>query len=224
MGEPFRLRTLDLASGKELWSRTFSGLPPVPFADPQGERLVLSWEAKSVGAWAAAKHTAAAKEALKKAKLTDQDSFLEALDAHTGKSLGGVLVQSGNGPENFDLVFSVGESIIFSRDAVRVYVYSLLNGELKAKLLGARPAANAESNLLALDTGSGKLAVYDLNTAIKLGEEVFPSPIIYTHFSADGQRLLVLTENQYAFVLDLRTVRQAHLLPPDCQEAQRVYR
>ena len=222
IGVPFRLRTLDLASGKELWSRTFSGLPPVPFADPQGERLVLSWEAKSAGAWAAAKHTTAAKEALNNAKLTDQDSFLEVLEARTGKSLGGVLVQTGSGPANFDLVFSVGESIIFSRDAVRVYVYSILDGKLKAKLVGARPSANAESNLLALDMGLGQLAIYDLNTTIKLDEEIVPDTIIYTHFSADGQRLFVLTENQYAFVLDMRSVRQARSLAPDCQEAQQL--
>ena len=93
-GVPFHLRALDAATGKELWSRSFTGVPPIPFADPQGERLVLSWKAKSAGAWAAAKHDPALKEVLKKAKLTDHDSFLEALDARTGKSVGGVLVQS----------------------------------------------------------------------------------------------------------------------------------
>jgi hypothetical protein len=101
----------------------------------------------------------------------------------------------------------VGQRIVFSRDAVRLQLYSLRDGQLKAKLLGIRPAANAQSNLLALDLGSGRLAIYDLDTAVKLDEQVFPAPIVYTHFSADGQRLLVLTENQYAFVLDVKDVR-----------------
>jgi hypothetical protein len=89
---------------------------------------------------------------MKKAKLTDHDSFLEALDARTGKSLGGVLVQSGASPANFDWLFSVGQAIIFSRDSVRVHVYSMQDGQLKAKLVGIRPSANAQTNLLALDT------------------------------------------------------------------------
>ena len=50
-------------------------------------------ESKSAGAM----HVAQAKDALKSTKLTDHDSFLEALDARTGKPLGGALVQSGIG-------------------------------------------------------------------------------------------------------------------------------
>jgi hypothetical protein len=210
VGVPFRLRALDPATGKQLWTRSFTGLPPIPFADPQGERLVLSWKAKSAGATAAAMRVAQAKDALKSAKLTDHDSFLEALDARTGKPLGGVLVQSGTGPLNFDSIFSTGDAIIFSRDAVRIYIYSMRDGQLKARLVGVRPSANAQSNLLALSTGSGQLTIYDLNTAAKLDEQIFPDPIAYTHFSEDGQRLFVLTENQDAFVMDMTGVRLTH--------------
>jgi hypothetical protein len=212
VGVPFRLRALDLATGKELWSRSFIGLPPIPFADPQGDRLVLSWRAKSAGASAAAKHWDITKSSLKKAAVTDQDSFLEALDARTGKPVGGVLVQGGGSPVNFDWVFSAGEMLVFSRDAVRVQVYSMRDGQLKAKLVGARPSASAESNLLALETGLGQLAIYDLNTAVKLDEQIFPDAIAYTHFSADGQRLFVLTQSQSAFVLDMKGVHEANPL------------
>jgi hypothetical protein len=48
VGVPFHLRMLDPASGRELWSRTFNGLPPIPFADPPGERLVLRWHQKAL--------------------------------------------------------------------------------------------------------------------------------------------------------------------------------
>jgi hypothetical protein len=171
---------------------------------------VLSWQAKSAGAWTAAKHDRAAREMLRRAKLTDQDALLEALDARTGKSLGFVLVRSGSSPANFDWLFSVGQAIIFSRDGVRVHVYSMQDGQLKAKLVGIHPSANAQANLLTLDEGSGRLTIYDLNTADKLDDEIFPDSIVYTHFSSDGQRLFVLTENQYAFVLDVRGVRVAH--------------
>jgi hypothetical protein len=207
IGMPFRLRALDPTTGKEVWSRSFTSLPPIPFADPQGDRLVLSWKANGAGARGAAKHDAVAKDLLKRAKLTDHDSFLEALDAQSGKSVGGVLVQAGNGPADFDAIFSCGDAIIFSRDAVRNYVYSMLDGQLKAKLLGIRPSATAKTNLLALETDSRQLTIYDLSTGTKLDNQIFSDPIVYTHFSADGQRLLVLTENQTIFVLDMNGVR-----------------
>jgi outer membrane protein assembly factor BamB len=210
IGIPFRLRALDPATGKELWSRSFTGLPPIPFADPQGDRLVLSWKANGAGARGAAKHGAVAKDLLKRAKLTDHDSFLEALDAQSGKSVGGVLVRGGNGPADFDTIFSSGDAIIFSRDAVRVYVYSMLDGQLKAKLVGIRPSATAKTNLLALETDSRQLTIYDLSTGAKLDNQIFSDPIVYAHFSADGQRLLVLTEDQTAFVLDMNGVRATH--------------
>lgn len=210
IGIPFRLRALNPATGKELWSRSFTGLPPIPFADPQGDRLVLSWKANGAGARGAAKHSAVAKDLLKRAQITDGDSFLEALDAQSGKSVGGVLVRGGNGPSDFDAIFSVGDAIVFSRDAVRVYVYSMLDGQLKAKLLGVRPSATAKTNLLALETDSGELTICDLRTGTKLDKQVFSDPIVYTHFSADGQRLLVITGNQTAFVLDMSGVRPAH--------------
>jgi hypothetical protein len=206
---PYNLRALDPETGKVLWNRLFDNLPPVPFADPQGERLVLAWRAKSPGASAAAKHLPQAGNIMKKAKLADKDSFLEVLDARTGKPVGGLLVQSGTGPEGFDSIFSVGESIIFSRD-LRVQLYSMLDGQLKAKLLGVRPSASLQSNLLALQAGPELLAIYDLNTAAKLDEQIFSDPIIYTHFSGDGQRLFVLTKNQYTFALDMKNIRQPH--------------
>lgn len=119
-------------------------------------------------------------------------------------------MQIGTGPVNFDSIFSTGQAIIFSRDAVRVYVYSMLDGQLKGRLVGIRPSVNARSNLLALDTGSGQLDIYDLNTVTQLDELIFPDPIVYTHFSENGHRLFVLTENQWAFVLDMKGVREAH--------------
>jgi VWFA-related protein len=211
IGVPFLLRALDPSSGKPLWSRSFAGLPPIPVPDPQGERLVLSWDAKSSGAWAAAKHEITRKEVFKKGALSDQDSYLEVLEARTGKSLGGIVVESGSSPVDFDVIFSVGDSIIFSRDGVRVYVYSMLDGRLKARLSGLHPAANAQSKLLALDLGLGRLAIYDLHTGRKLYEQTLGGPIAFTHFSADGERLLVLTAYQEVSVLSMQEVRA---LPP----------
>ena len=207
---PFRLRALDPAAGKELWKRDFAGSPPTPFADPQGERLILGWRAKSAEARDAAARNPAVNAIYKKTKLTDQDSFFEALDARTGKSLGGILVQAGSGAASFDSAFSTGDALILIKDGVRVSLFSLADGQLKTKLAGSVPSVTAESKLLAVDLGGGRLGIFDSNSGAKLDQQLFPDEIAYTHFSSDGQRLFVLTEHQAAVVLDVSKVREPH--------------
>jgi hypothetical protein len=206
---PYRLRAIDPGGGKELWKRDFEDNPPTPFADPQGERLVLGWKAKSPEAKDAASHSPSAHEIYKKAKLTDHDSFFEALDARTGKSVGGFLLQAGNGAASFDAAFSLGDVMILTKDELRVSIYSLIDGQLKARLVGLRPAASAQTNLLALDLGGNRVGIYDLLSGAKLDEQLFPDLIAYLHFSGDGKRLFVLTEHQAVAILDMSKVREA---------------
>ena len=200
-GVSYRLRALDPTSGKELWKRTFIRGTPIPFPDPQGDRLVLGWNAKDDSAEEAASHFPAAKQIFKKAKRKEQDSFFEVLDVRSGKPLGGVLVQAGSGPSAFDLAFSTGDLLILSKDERRVSLYSLQNGTLLAHLVGEKPVTNAQTNLLALDASAGRLVLYDLRTGAKVDDQLFPDDIAYMQFSRDGKRLLVLTSHQLVFIL-----------------------
>jgi hypothetical protein len=205
----YRIRARDPASGNELWKREFIENSPVPFADPQGERVVLGWNAKSGGAEAAAKKIPAVWEIFKQAKRMNLDSFFEVLDARSGKTLGGVLVQQGSGPYSYDAAFSVGDSLFLMKDGKRVSVYSLQDGSLKARFVGGFPTANAQNNLFAIEEGPGRLFLYDLATAGKLDQQILSDSIAYIHFSADGNRLLVLTKHQVAYVFDVSGVRGA---------------
>ncbi len=208
---PYALRALDPGTGKELWKREFTKDPPTPFANPQGERLVLGWKAKSSEAKSVASRNPALREILKNSKFTDHDSYFEAVDARSGKSIGGVFVTAGSGASTFDAASSAGDSIILQKDGVRVSLYSLSDGQLKARLVGVRPNASAESNLLSLDMGEGRLGIFDLNTGVKLDEQLFPEALAYTHFSGDGKRLFVLTEHQTALILDVSNARNTSI-------------
>jgi hypothetical protein len=211
---PYRLRALDPATGKELWRRDFFENGPVPFADPQGDRFVLGWYAKSPHAETAAKQIPSTWEIFKRAKISKLDSYFEILDARSGKSLGGVLIQVGSGPVSYDAAYSEGDALFLSKDGKRVSVYSLKDGSLKARLVGGVPTANAPNNLFAIEEGSGRLVIYDLATATKLDQQIFPESIAYTHFSADGNRLLVLTRHQVTYVLDVSAAHSALALAP----------
>jgi len=209
-GLPFRLRALDPFTGKELWKRSFYANTPVPFADPQGERLVLGWPAQSEGARDAAKHDPAVKQIYKKAKLAKLDTFFEVLDARTGKSWGGVLAQVGAGAASFYSAFSVGDYIIVQKEPLRSTVYSLRDGEKKASFTGILPTASAQSNLFAMQDMTRHLDIYDLSTFTRLDQQAFADDLAYMHFSADGKRLFVLTEHQDAIVFDLSHLREPH--------------
>jgi hypothetical protein len=211
---PYRLRALDPATGKELWKREFFENGPVPFADPQGDRLVLGWNASSPHAASAAKRIPSVWEIFKHAKISKLDSYFEILDARFGKSVGGVLIQVGSGPASYDAAFSAGDTLFLLKDGKRVSVYSLQDGRLEARLVGGIPTANAQNNLFAIEEGPGRLFVYDLATATKLEQQFFSESIAYTHFSVDGNRLLVLTRHQVAYVLDLSGVRTARSSGP----------
>ena len=200
---PYRLRALDVTTGKELWKREFFENSPLPFADPQGERIVLGWYAKSPGAESSAKHIPQVWEIFKHAKISKLDSYFEVIDALSGKPVGGVLIQVGSGPASYDAAFSAGDALFLIKDGKRVSVYSLQDGNLKARFTGGIPAANSRNNLFAMEEGPGRLLIYDLTTAGKLDEQIFPDAIAYTHFSADGNRLLVLTRHQVTYVLDV---------------------
>jgi WD40 repeat protein len=207
MQVPFRLRGLDLSNGSELWKKDYSIDPPTPFANPQGENVVLGWRAKSSGAKSAAGKNMEIKNIYKSAKLNDLDSFFEVLDSKTGKSLGGVLVQVGSGAMTFDGAFAEGDALILIKDGVRVSIYSISDGKLKARLVGLRPSASAAGNLLALDLERGHLGIFDLMAGVKLDEQILGEDIAYTHFSEDGKKLLVLTESQLVYLFD---VSEAH--------------
>jgi hypothetical protein len=208
-GLPYRLRALDPASGKELWKREFSQQPPVPFADPQGERLILAWDGDSLGAEMAAKRIPAVWRTFKKTKRTKLVTYFEVLDARSAQPVGGVLIQRGSGPYSFDAAFSVGDALFLVRDGRRISVLALQDGSVRAQLIGGMPAANAQSKLFAFEEAPGRLVICDLATGAKLSQHIFLNPIAYTHFSADGTRLLVLSKYQTAYILDVSFLRRA---------------
>lgn len=206
-GIPFRLSALDPGSGKQLWSRTFAG-SALPFADPQGEELVLGWNAQSPGAESAARKFPAVWEVFKHTKLAKQDTLFEAIDGRTGKPTGAALVQAGSGAIAYESAFAAGDTLVLVKDHRRISLYSLTDSHLKGRIAGEIPSASAKAGLLAASDESGRLLLYDLQSGERVNELLFFEPIAYTHFSGDGKKLFVLSQYQEAFVLDVEAIRR----------------
>jgi hypothetical protein len=200
---PFVFGALDAKTGKQLWTRKFEGDAPIPFTDPQGTRVVLAWEAKSSAARAAAKHYPDSWDRFKGAKLSKKDTYFEVLAARSGTELGGVLLQSGAGPESFSSAFSAGDWLVIVKDGTRVNLISLSTWEEKMHLFGSFPALSSEGDLMALETKSGVVTVYEPKTGAKRRELRLPDRVVYLRFSGDGRRLLALTANQTVYVFDV---------------------
>jgi hypothetical protein len=124
------------------------------------------------------------------------------LEAVSGTSVGTALVRVGWGPESFDSVFSVGDFLICVRDGARVTVYSLSTGEIQARLFGHFVSASAATGLLVAADGN-HLRLYNLKSGSKIDDYLFPDAPVYTRFSTAGNRLLVLTAQQFAYVIDV---------------------
>jgi hypothetical protein len=217
-----KLRALDLKTGRELWLRQwvhrspvelwsggvgeFSARtwydPPVPYSDPQGERVALGWRAMTSGGQALAKRYPALKGQMDAVKLTMNDAVFEVLEAASGKSVGTALVRVGWGADSFDSVFSVGDFLICVRDEARATVYSLSTGQIQTRVFGRYVSASAAAGLLAAADGN-YLRLYRLENGNKVDEYLFPNAPVYTRFSAEGARLLVLTAEQLVYVIEL---------------------
>jgi hypothetical protein len=200
--QAYALHALEMELGTKLWERRFTLDVPVPFADPQGERVVLGWIATTEAARAEAKHVLHGAHPAKLKDPSEHDTFFEVVDSRTGKIIGALTVRVGAGPEDFESVFSVGDSLILVKDDVRITVFSLSTGLEIGRYFGSVSAASGESNLLAANDHK-HLKLYDLKTGAKKDEYVFPDEMAYLHFSADGKRLLALTTRQVAYVLDV---------------------
>ena len=110
----------------------------------------------------------------------------------------------------------MGNFLILSKDASRVTVFRLNEGTLVGRFRGDNPTVSDAAKILALDDGSGKLSVHSLETGAKLAERRMPDYINYLRFSEKGDRLLVLTAHQFAYILDVKKTIES--FPPAVRE------
>jgi hypothetical protein len=110
------------------------------------------------------------------------DYVLDVLDAESGASRRRMLCETGQG--------SFGILDMYSKDDWLV-------------VSDSSPIISVASNTRVVDSGSGKLVLYDLGTMKRRDELTFGHPVALKTFSADGHRLSVLTRDHTASVVDV---------------------
>jgi WD40 repeat protein len=194
---------VETEKGNVLWSRTFPKLAPTLEGSHSPGRLVLAWPANSDGAKEETALNPALKTKFDLKSTINGDYFLEVVDSSTGDFIGAAVVRTGKGAFLLRSADSVGDWLILSDNDNRILLYSLSTGEVKARFFGTAPMFSSNGALLSVANDRGQLRIYDLHTLRQLDDLAFSSPIIMDAFSADAQKLLVLTSDQTVYTLDM---------------------
>lgn len=200
------LEIADARTMSLLWSKTFPKESPRIWVAPNQGTVALVWDVTDEAAKEEIKSDARLGPQLSKMKEKEGDYFLQILDVRNGEPLGKLLVETGKGSFRLSNVFAVGDWVIIADTLNRVLVYSLTTGELKGRVFGGSATVSPNAHLLCVENEKGQLTIYSLETMEKRDQFTFSSPVSLIRFSQDGQRLFVLTSNQFAYVLDVSSL------------------
>lgn len=190
------LKATDFSGKNIIWSRHFDHEAPVLLAESSGT-LVLYWPAS-----ASAVHDELRQ--FPRLPKPDRDDYLVEVWDLKKKDAGGSLIVKTN-KNSFDIKYalSAADWVLVGAGKDRVLTYSLKTGDEVGHVFGAEPALSDSTRLYALNVSKNEVDVYDLATSQIRTRYTFPSSVSFKKFSADGQRLFVLTSDQTAYVLDL---------------------
>ena len=131
----------------------------------------------------------------------DSDSFCELRDLKTDATVAKLRIPTNKGSFQIKRVFSTGKWLIASATQNQVLTYDLATGEQKGHFFGAYPTAT-ENDLLAVNSESRHVKLYDLTTMQLRQEYIFADAVVFKSFSPDGKRLLVVTASQTIYIVD----------------------
>jgi hypothetical protein len=197
----FELR--DVVNDKLVWSREFKKEAPQFFFDEFSGRLIFYWDLGSEAGKARLKEEAALSERARQMGNKDDDYIVEIYDAFASKTVGVLLLETGQGSFDIKSGFSEGNWLILHDDNNRVLVYSIKEGELRHRFFGANAAMNPGREQLIVENYPGELTLYDLSTGNPQSRLRFRTGAAFVRFSLDGKRLLVLTAGQIAYAFDI---------------------
>ena len=170
------------------------------FATPQ--RLALVWPGESRAAKRIVDDDPRMKERYHALDDTELVPVVEVVDARTGETLGGLLMEQIASSAEVEGVQAHGDTVVASLEDNRVLVYSLSTGELIGRLFGRAPIANLSAGLLGVEN-QADFVLYQLPSLEEVGRYRFAAPITAALMSAKSNRLFVLTNQQTAYVLEL---------------------
>ncbi len=203
------LEVQDVRDGRPLWSRNFPKEAPSFSLNPHSDSMAFAWRVDS----GAAKDEIKSSGPLQSRFTSMQDHkgayLVEIVESASGKLRGQLLIDTGNGSFRMTRCFAQGDWVLVSDNQNRTRLYSLSTGEQKATYFGSYAMLSGLAGILAVENETGQVDIYDLNTLEKRNSLIFPYAVSAWSFSSDGNRLLVLTANQMAYIFDSHIIMRA---------------
>jgi hypothetical protein len=193
----------DARTGKSLWTKAFPKGDPNVFIESSSATAVFMWPVTAQAVRDEVRKDPALARRLAALKEKQGDYFLQVVDARTGSPRGALFLETGKGSFDVEDVFAVNDWVVIADSTNRVIVYSLSTGAVKGHVFGSRATVGAAAGLLCVENGPGRVRLYDLATLQMREELTFAHAVALSAFSPDGKRLLVLTADQTASVLDV---------------------
>jgi hypothetical protein len=201
-----RFELKDFIQDKVIWSRDFLKEAPEYSFDRFAGRLIFYWRLGSDAGKAKLKESA---ELQAKANALDNksdDYLVEIVDAFAQKTVGMLLLETGEGSFDVGLGLSERDWLVLRDSQGRVLVYSIKEGDLRHRFFGGIAAINPKRNQIAVQNLPGEIALHDLDTGDRQANFVINGKAALIRFNLEGNKLLVLSDAQSAYVFDLNNL------------------
>jgi hypothetical protein len=203
LGREARFELKDFIQDKIIWSRDFPKETPEFSLDDFSGRLILYW---SLGSDAGKDRLKEIPELQAKAgALGDKadDYLVEIIDAHTQKTVGRMLLETGKGSFNIGKGLSERDWLALRDSEGRVLIYSIKNGDLLHRFFGEHAAMNPTNNQIAVENFPGEITLYNLDTGDRQATFVIDGSAAFIRFNLGGNKLLILSDDQSVYAFDL---------------------
>lgn len=200
------LEVQDVVTGQTDFSQYFPGAVPSIFLDPRSNMMAMV-----AGVTHATAENENASEIEAHFSWNDQKRSvydIQLVDMSAGTKTGALHVDSGKFSFTIRDIAVTRDYLALTDSENRVQLYSVKTGKQIGTVFGG-PAYLSTSGLMSVVSQKGKIDLYDCATLQKLNEFEFPAAAIYSQISNDGQRLMVLTADQIAYILKTRAQSQS---------------
>ncbi len=182
----YTIEVRDTRTNAVLWNRAIRGQVPLSNTNGDTGTMMLGWRLSDPEAKIEIMRDPKLAARYGSVNMQEANYFMEAINATTGQTEGGCIVDTGNGAFRIERVDGTADRAIVIDSKDRILVYSLSSCEILGRTFGRKPAISSATSLLAFESEPGKLSVLDLATLKKRDEFSFFSPIATAKFDASG--------------------------------------
>ena len=204
--EDVRFELKDFLQEKVIWSRDFPKEAPHYSFDKFAGRLILYWRLGSDTGKAKLRESPQLQEQATLLGNKEDDYLVEIVDAFAQKTAGIILLETGMGSFDIGRGLSERDWLVLRDSEGRVLVYSIKSGELRHRFFGDVTAINPSKNQIAIQNFPGEIVLYDLDTGERKASFVISGSAAFIRFNLGGNRLLILSDAQSAYALDLKRI------------------